>query len=41
MKETTHRVLELVENWADKGSISGIFDADGMVRRNNFGDLEK
>ena len=41
MKEATHRVLKLVENWADEGSIAGIIDSDGMVRRDDFGDLEK
>ena len=33
MKEVTHRVLKLVENLADEGSIAGIIDTDGMTRR--------
>ena len=40
MKEATHRAFKLVENWVDEGSIEGIIDADGIVRRNDFGDLE-
>ena len=41
MKEVTHRVLKLIENWADEGSIAGIIDMNGMVRREDFGELEK
>ena len=41
MKEVTHRVLKLVENWEDEGSIAGIIDTDGIGRRDDFGDLEK
>ena len=41
MKEATHRVLKLAENWADEGSIAGIIDTDRMVRRDDFGGLEK
>ena len=40
MKEATHRVLKLVENWAFEGSIAGIIDTDGIVRTDDFGDLE-
>ena len=40
MKEVTHRALKLAEIGADYGSISVIIDADGMVRRDDFGDLE-
>ena len=41
MNEATHRVLKLVENWVDKVSIAGIIDRNGMVRRDDFWDLEK
>ena len=41
MKEATHRVLKLIENWADEASIVGIIDDEVMVRREDFGDLEK
>ena len=40
-KEATHRVLKLVENWADEDSIAGIIGTDRMVRRDDCGDLEK
>ena len=36
MKEATHRVLKLVENWADEGSIAGIIDTDRMVGRDDL-----
>ena len=41
MKEAMHRVLKLIENWADKSSIKGIIDVDRMVRREDFGEPEK
>ena len=41
MKEANHRVLKLIENWADEESIAGIIDMDRMARREDFGELEK
>ena len=35
------RVLKLVENWAAGGYIAWIIDAYGMLRGDDFGDLEK
>ena len=40
MKEAAHRALKLVENWGDEGLIAGIIDTDGMVRRDDFVDLD-
>ena len=40
MKAAINRALKLVENWGDEGSIAGIIDADRMIRRDDFGDLE-
>ena len=40
-KEAMHRVLKLLENWADKGSISKIITADGIARRDDFGELRR
>ena len=37
MKEVTNRASKLVKNCADYGSIAVIIDADGMVRRDDFG----
>ena len=41
MKEGMHRVSKLIENWADERSIAGVIDIDGMVRREDYGELDK
>ena len=41
MKEAKHRVLELLENWADEGSIARIIDVDRVVRREDVEEVEK
>ena len=41
MKKGMHRVLKLIENWADECSIARVIDMDGMVRREDYGELYK
>ena len=41
MKEGMHRVSKLIENWADERSISGVVDIGGMVRIEDYGELDK
>ena len=41
MKEGMHMVLKLIENWADECSIVGVIDINGMVRRDDFGEIKK
>ena len=41
MKEAKHRVLKLLENWVDDWSIVVIIDVDGMVRKEDYGELKK
>ena len=36
MIEAKHRVLKILKNWADEGSIAGLIDMDRMVRREDF-----
>ena len=36
-KEAMHRVLKLIANLADEYSIGGMINADGIVRREDFG----
>ena len=41
MKEGMHRVLKLIEIWADVSSIAGVIDANGILRRDDYGEIKK
>ena len=40
-KEAMFRILKLTEEWTRDGQIAGTIDADGMVRIEDFGEINK
>ena len=40
-QEALCRILKLTEKWTEEGSIAGIIDTDGMVRREDFVEINK
>ena len=41
IKEGINRMIKLIENWAEESSMSGVIDAKGNTRREDYEDVEE